>query len=127
MVPVASTPSISTRPLVGSSNPAMMLKMVLLPQPDGPIRLTKRPCGIDSVIGARVWTPPGGVWNVLAPAATQSLGAEDDIPPPPARVAARLPPPPGAYIQKAVPAAIAVWVCPGVLTAVPRPPADDGK
>jgi hypothetical protein len=31
-----------TRPPVGSSNPAMMLKMVLLPQPDGPIRLTKR-------------------------------------------------------------------------------------
>ena len=30
----------------------MMLKIVLLPQPDGPIRLTKRPCGIDSVIGA---------------------------------------------------------------------------
>jgi hypothetical protein len=47
MVPVASTPSIITRPPSGSSRPAMMLKMVLLPQPDGPIRLTKRPCGID--------------------------------------------------------------------------------
>ena len=30
----------------------MILKIVLLPQPDGPIRLTKRPCAIESVTGA---------------------------------------------------------------------------
>src|SRR5215831_17425891 len=79
MVPVASTPSISTRPLVGSSNPAMMLKMVLLPQPDGPIRFTKRPCGIDSVTGASAWKAPVGVLNVMLTSATHSFGAETDM------------------------------------------------
>src|SRR5215831_13936871 len=34
---------------------------------------------------------------------------------------------PGDYIAKAVPAAIAVCVCPRALIGVPRPPADDGK
>src|SRR5215831_10023456 len=127
MVPVASTPSISTRPLVGSSNPAMMLKIVLLPQPDGPIRLTKRPCGIDSVIGASAWKTPVGVLNVMLTSATQSFGAEDDMRTPLDRVAARIPHSPGDYIAKAVPAAIAVCVCPRALIAVARPPADDGK
>src|SRR6516164_11403496 len=88
MVPVASTPSISTRPPLGSSSPAMMLKMVLLPQPDGPIRLTKRPCGIDSVTGASAWKAPVGVLNVMLTSATHSFGAENDMRTPLARVAA---------------------------------------
>ncbi len=100
MVPVASTPSISTRPPVGCSNPAMMLKMVLLPQPDGPIRLTKRPCGIDSVIGASAWKAPVGVLNVMLTSATQSFGAEDDMRTPLDRVAARIPPVPGGLYRK---------------------------
>src|SRR5262252_9774176 len=100
MVPVASTPSISTRPLVGSSNPAMMLKIVLLPQPDGPIRLTKRPCGMDSVIGASAWKAPVGVLNVMLTSATQSFGAEDDMRTPLDRVAARIPQSPGTISQK---------------------------
>src|ERR1700720_4772901 len=78
MVPVASTPSISTRPPLGSSSPAIMLKIVLLPQPDGPIRLTKRPCGIDSVTGASAWKAPAGVLNVMLTCSTPSFGAEDD-------------------------------------------------
>src|SRR6516162_3824087 len=127
MVPVASTPSISTRPLVGSSNPAMMLKIVLLPQPDGPIRLTKRPCGIDSVIGASAWKAPVGVLNVMLTSATQSFGAEDDMRTPLDRVAARIPQSPGDYIAKAMPAAIAVCVCPRALIEAQRPAADDGK
>src|SRR5262245_58647545 len=127
MVPVASTPSISTRPLVGSSNPAMMLKMVLLPQPDGPIRLTKRPCGIDSVTGASAWKAPVGVLNVMLTSATQSFGAEDDMRTPLDRVAARIPQSSGHYIAKAMPAAIAVCVCRRALIEVPTPPADDGK
>src|SRR5262245_38016365 len=111
MVPVASTPSISTRPLVGSSNPAVMLEMVLWPQPDGPMRLTKRPCGIDSVTGASAWKAPVGVLNVMLTSATQSFGAEDDMRTPLDRVAARISPSPGDYIAKAMPAAIAVYVC----------------
>ena len=43
----------------------MMLKMVLLPQPDGPIRLAKRPCGMESVIGASAAKAPAGVRNVM--------------------------------------------------------------
>src|SRR5712691_11448195 len=78
MVAVASTPSIITRPPVGSSSPAMMLKIVLLPQPDGPIRLTKRPCGIESVTGASAWKTPVGVLNVMLTCSTPSFGAEDD-------------------------------------------------
>src|SRR6185436_13309180 len=104
MVAVASTPSIVTRPPVGSSSPAMMLKIVLLPQPDGPIRLTKRPCGIDSVTGASAWKAPAGVLNVMLTCSTPSFGAEDDK--------SMLPPqhefsPPGDYIARAMPAAIA--------------------
>src|SRR5258705_12232738 len=100
MVPVASTPSISTRPPLGSSSPAIMLKMVLLPQPDGPIRLTKRPCGIESVTGASAWKAPVGVLNVMLTSATQSFGAEDDMRTPLDRVAARNPPVPATISQK---------------------------
>src|SRR5262249_2445915 len=75
MVPVASAPSISTAPPVGSSNPAMMLKIVLLPQPDGPIRLTKRPVAIDSVIGASAWNAPPGVAKAMLTSSTSSFGS----------------------------------------------------
>ena len=57
----------------------MMLKIVLLPQPDGPIRLTKRPCGIESVTGASAWKEPVGVLNVMLTSSTQSFGAEDGM------------------------------------------------
>src|SRR5215471_17842149 len=97
MVPVASTPSIRTRPPVGSSSPAMILKMVLLPQPDGPIRLTKRPCGIDSVTGASAWKAPVGVLNVMLTSATQSFGAENDMRTPLHRVGTDCPIPRGLY------------------------------
>src|SRR5262245_30509116 len=125
MVPVASTPSISTRPLVGSSNPAMMLKMVLLPQPDGPIRLTKRPCGIDSVTGASAWKAPVGVLNVMLTSATQSFGAEDDM-----RRPCRgtdFPIPGGLYRKSHASSHRRLRVCTRALIEVPRLPADDGK
>ena len=48
----------------------MMLKIVLLPHPDGPIRLTKRPCGIDSVTGASASKTPVGVLNVMLTSST---------------------------------------------------------
>src|SRR5256885_8792535 len=78
MVPVASTPSMITRPAVGSSRPAMMLKIVLLPQPDGPIRLTKRPCGMARLTGASAWKTfavVAPVLNVMLTSSTQSFGA----------------------------------------------------
>src|SRR6185369_17586570 len=101
-------PSIITRPALGSSSPAMMLKIVLLPHPDGPIRLTKRPCGIDSVTGASAWKAPVGVLNVMLTSATHSFGAENDMRTPLDRVTARITQSPADYIAKAMPAAIAV-------------------
>src|ERR1700730_19407543 len=65
MVPVASAPSISTRPQLGSRRPATMLKIVHLPQPEGPIRLTKRPGEIVSVTGAKAKKAPCGVLKVM--------------------------------------------------------------
>src|SRR5258706_15454873 len=109
MVPVASTPSISTRPPLGSSSPAMMLKMVLLPQPDGPIRLKKRPCGIDSVTGASAWNATVGVLNDIQTSATHSFGAENDMRTPLNRGAARIAQSPAHYIAKTVRAASAVY------------------
>ena len=41
--PVISLPPMSTRPLVTSSRPAIMRKVVDLPHPDGPRRTTKLP------------------------------------------------------------------------------------
>src|SRR2546430_9653884 len=84
--------------------------MVLLPQPDGPIRLTKRPCGIDSVTGASAWKAPVGVLNVMLTSATHSFGAENDMRTPLDRVAARIAQSPADYIAKAMPTAIAVCV-----------------
>src|SRR4051812_21969629 len=104
MVPVASTPSINTRPPVGSSNPAMMLKIVLLPQPEGPIRLTKRPCGIERVIGASAWKEPLGVLNAMLTWSTTSLAVEDlgaeAMRAPSAVPPHGVPPPPGELYYK---------------------------
>src|SRR5260221_12407357 len=102
----------------------MMLKMVLLRQPGGPIRLTKRPCGIDSVTGASAWKAPVGVLNVMLTSATHSFGAEHDMRPRLNRVAARIAQSAADYIAKAVPAAIAVCVWTRALIEVPRLPAD---
>ena len=80
----------------------MMLNIVLLPQPEGPIRLTNRPCGIESVTGASAWNAPVGVLNVMLTSATQSFGAEDDMRTPRDRVAD----PFSDYIAKTVPIAM---------------------
>ncbi len=106
----------------------MMLKMVLLPQPDGPIRLTKRPCGIESVIGASAWKTPVGVLNVMLTSSTQSFGAEDDM-----GYSGRpcrrheIPHSPGTISQKACQPPSPFTCVNAASIDVPRPPADDGK
>src|SRR5919112_2227480 len=40
-----SVSPISTRPAVGSSRPAAIRRLVVLPQPDGPRRAKNEPCG----------------------------------------------------------------------------------
>ena len=76
----------------------MMLNIVLLPQPDGPTRLTKRPCGIDSVTGASAWKTPAGVVNAMLTSSTQSFGAEDGMRTP--LVSGTISPVPGTISQK---------------------------
>ena len=56
---------MKTLPPVGCSKPAMILNNVLLPQPDGPIRLTNFPGVMESVTGASAWNGPDGALNVI--------------------------------------------------------------
>src|SRR5207244_6346800 len=46
---VTSSPPNTIRPEVGSSRPAIMRSVVVLPQPDGPSRQKKSPSGIVNV------------------------------------------------------------------------------
>src|SRR3954453_14815708 len=73
-----------TRPGVGFCSPAAMLKIVLLPQPDGPIRLTKRPAGTDSVTWASASNAPAGVAKVMLTSSMRSFGEARASPAPPA-------------------------------------------
>ncbi len=54
--PVTGLPSISTCPVVGSSNPAMIRSSVDLPQPDAPIMQTNSPFEIVTSTGASAST-----------------------------------------------------------------------
>src|SRR2546426_1980532 len=54
---VMSLPSSVARPVVGVSKPATMLSSVLLPQPDGPTRVTNSPAPIARSIGSSACTP----------------------------------------------------------------------
>ena len=76
MVPVASTPSIRTRPEVGSCKPATMLKIVLLPQPDGPMRLMKAPWRTARLTWSSARNAPAGVSNRMLRSSISSLAGE---------------------------------------------------
>ena len=64
---VTSTPSKYTRPTDGVSNPEMMLRSVVLPQPDGPSSATALPSFQVSEIGlsANV-APPSYEWPTFS-------------------------------------------------------------
>src|SRR5277367_5692814 len=55
---VTSTPSISTRPLVGVSNPPSSLSSVVLPEPDAPSRPNRSPSPISSVTSSTATVSP---------------------------------------------------------------------
>src|SRR5262249_8085735 len=97
------------------------------PQPDGPIRLTKRPAGIDSVTGASAWNEPVGVLNVMRTSSTQSFGGEGGMDAPADRAEARWVPSPRDYIAKTMPAATAAGLCVSPAGASSTSQADDGK
>ncbi|GAA5011933.1 hypothetical protein GCM10025734_56920 [Kitasatospora paranensis] len=50
---VTSWPPMSTVPEVGSSRPAIMRRVVVLPQPEAPSRAKNEPCG---TVRSRGWT-----------------------------------------------------------------------
>ena len=53
-----SWPSSSTRPDVGSSNPAIIRSVVVFPQPDGPSREKNPPAGISRSIESTATNDP---------------------------------------------------------------------
>src|SRR5882757_1039349 len=55
---IASTPSMSTRPEVGSISRLIIFIVVVLPQPDGPTSTTISPAGISIV----TWSTAGAAW-----------------------------------------------------------------
>src|SRR3546814_1380133 len=60
--PVTSAPSNSTRPPAsGSSSPAMMRKVVVLPQPDGPRKTTVSPAWMARSSGSSARVPSAKV------------------------------------------------------------------
>src|SRR5258706_9649919 len=53
-----------------------MLKIVLFPQPDGPIRLTNWPGATESVTWASAWNEPAGVAKAMLTSSIRSLAGE---------------------------------------------------
>jgi hypothetical protein len=53
--PVTSRPSIFTTPEDGSSNPAMVRRSVVFPQPDGPRSEKNSPCRISRLMPRSAW------------------------------------------------------------------------
>ena len=60
LMPVTRVPATSMVPLSGSSSPPIMLSRVVLPQPEVPVRATKRPLAIDIVKSANKRSGSGG-------------------------------------------------------------------
>ena len=56
--PVTALPSISTRPAVGFSRPAMHFRSVVLPHPDGPTMHTSSPEVISKLMSPIASTFP---------------------------------------------------------------------
>ncbi len=53
-----SSPSSRMRPLVGCSKPAIMRRVVVLPQPDGPTIVKNSPGGMNRSMPSTATTPP---------------------------------------------------------------------
>src|SRR5215831_13059357 len=62
---LTSTPSISIRPLVTSSRPAIRRSKVDLPQPDGPTKTTNSPSSISRSTEGMIVTSPNDLLTLL--------------------------------------------------------------
>ena len=56
---VTSSPPSRMRPVVGSTSRLIIFMVVVLPQPDGPIRQTSSPAGMSRSSSATATVPPG--------------------------------------------------------------------
>ena len=55
---VTSSSPIAIRPVSGSTKPAIIRSVVVLPQPDGPSSTTNSPCAIVRLTSSTTRTPP---------------------------------------------------------------------
>src|SRR5437588_6229915 len=72
---VTSAPEISTLPVDGSSNPAMIFRIVVLPEPLGPSSVTRAPSATENEVGSTAVTIPNSLdtWSTTtAPADPRS-------------------------------------------------------
>jgi len=60
---VTSRPSIVIAPAVGCSKPAIIRRVVVLPQPDGPRNDTNSPFAADRLKSCTAWNSPKRFWT----------------------------------------------------------------
>src|SRR5262245_16095687 len=92
--PLTTSPSMRTSPRVGAMKPAMMFRMVDLPQPDGPSRHTNSPSRTDRLMSSRTLMLPPSRSNTMPRPSTRSLslGAVAGAAIPAERLVIRVPP-----------------------------------
>src|SRR6266550_4815816 len=68
---VTSAPEISTLPVEGSSKPAMIFKIVVLPEPLGPSSVTSAPSETENEVGSTAVTVPNSLetWSTTTASA----------------------------------------------------------
>src|SRR5581483_11759931 len=75
-MPVTSEPCSQMVPVVGSSNPAIIRMVVVLPQPDGPSREKNSPSAMVRSSPATAVTTPPRAWNSLTTPVSSMAGSE---------------------------------------------------
>src|SRR6185369_16065394 len=74
--PLTTSPSIRTSPRVGATKPAMMFRMVDLPQPDGPSRHTNSPSRTERLMSSRTLMLPPSRSNAMPMPSARSLSLD---------------------------------------------------
>src|SRR5262245_9685384 len=74
--PLTTSPSMRTSPRVGAMKPAMMFRMVDLPQPDGPSRHTNSPSRTERLMSSRTVMLPPSRSNAMPMPSARSLSLD---------------------------------------------------
>ncbi len=75
--PTMFSPYSRTSPDVGSSKPAIIRSVVVLPQPDGPSSEKNSPLSIARSTRSTAWTWPSSALNCLVTPTSSMAGADD--------------------------------------------------